>query len=87
MLLSPRTHKIAIAIDLQALPQGTGQQCALVAVLSPSTLDRSAASNLAGEIDNGTGRILMRVQLHKGKATVGLHPDLDNVAVVREERD
>ena len=56
-------------------------------VLAPRTLDRSAMNELVLKLHNGQRGILVRVKLDESESSVGLHADLDNVAVALEQRD
>jgi hypothetical protein len=42
-------------------------------------VDRSAS-----EVHDGHGRVLVGIELDKGKSTVGLHANLDNIAKALE---
>lgn len=54
-------------------------------VLTPRALDGSAVNELALELDDSHGGVLVRVELDKGESSVGLHSDLDDVAVALAE--
>lgn len=56
-------------------------------VLAPRALEAAAVHHRAVEVDDGVGSVLVRVELDKGEAAVGLHADLDDVAEALEERD
>lgn len=69
---------------------GLGRRCArrsVRPVLAPRTLEAATVNHRAGEVGDGVGGVLVRVELDEGEAAIGLHADLDDVAEALEERD
>lgn len=55
-------------------------------VLAPRALDRSSVDELTLKLNDSHGGVLVRVELDESESSVGLHPNLDDVAVALRER-
>ena len=54
-------------------------------VLAPRALDGSSVDELSLKLNDGHGGVLVRVELDESESSVGLHPDLDDVAVALQQ--
>jgi hypothetical protein len=62
-----------------------GRRCRALRVLAPGALNRAALHRGPLQADNGHGCVLVRVELDKGKAAIGLQADVDDVAEALKE--
>jgi len=70
--------------DWSANHDGTGT---FGTILTPTALDWSTVDHLSLELDDSHRGVLVGVQFNESEASVGLHPDLGEIATRLEKRD